>query len=288
MEQDPFITTLTTLAESLDNKKTLSEMMDSFELVIEFAKETRDLTENEVKNIRSTCTDAIKSMKTANTEEIEKIKDRIVSTISNEVEKLTARKFEVDVALGLLQDKVNLIKNGEDADEERVIKAVLEQIPPPEIHEESPTELRDKLEKLEGDERIDKSAVKGLEEAFNDLTRLATTPKGGGGSGGVVVFDSTGNKVGSGSGLRFVGATVTNTDGRMTTVTIAGGGSGVTVVTPTGTVNGSNTVFTVASQPKWVVVDSSVYFETLHYTYSGVTLTMDALIAPTEFIRAIL
>lgn len=66
------------------------------------------------------------------------------------------------------------------------------------------------------------------------------------------------------------------------------GGSGVTVATPTGTVDGSNTSFTVASQPKWVIVDGMTYFETLHYTYSTGTITMNELLAPTQFIRAIL
>ena len=143
------------------------------------------------------------------------------------------------------------------------------------------------LKSLKGNDRIDISHIRNGEQLSRISQRIDMNDQRWRG-GGVEVFDSIGNKVSSGSGLQFVGATVTNTDGRTTTVTITGGGSGVTVVTPTGTVNGSNTVFTVATQPKWVIVDSSIYFETLHYTYSGVTLTMDALIAPTEFIRAIL
>lgn len=66
-----------------------------------------------------------------------------------------------------------------------------------------------------------------------------------------------------------------------------GGGGGVNVETPTGAVNGSNTVYTVSNAPKFVVVDSSTYFETLHYTYSAGTITMNALLAPTQFIRSI-
>lgn len=66
-----------------------------------------------------------------------------------------------------------------------------------------------------------------------------------------------------------------------------GGGGGVNVETPVGTVDGSNNVFTVSHTPKFVVVDSSSYFETLHYTYSAPTITMNVLLAPTQFIRSI-
>lgn len=64
-------------------------------------------------------------------------------------------------------------------------------------------------------------------------------------------------------------------------------GSGVNVETPSGTVDGANTVFTVSNAPKFIVIDSSSYFETLHYTYLAGTITVNALIAPTQFIRSI-
>lgn len=57
-------------------------------------------------------------------------------------------------------------------------------------------------------------------------------------------------------------------------------------VTPTGTVNGSNASFTVASQPTHVVSDGIYYVEGQGYSYSGGTITMD--IPPSLFIRAFL
>lgn len=64
------------------------------------------------------------------------------------------------------------------------------------------------------------------------------------------------------------------------------GGGSVTVVTPTGTVNAANTVFTVASEPKWVVGDGITYFAGAGYTYVAGVITMD--LAPSQYIRAIL
>ena len=61
--------------------------------------------------------------------------------------------------------------------------------------------------------------------------------------------------------------------------------SGVTVETPTGTVNGSNVSFTVTAEPLWVVADGATYFAGVGYTYSSLTVTMD--LAPSIFIRSI-
>lgn len=65
------------------------------------------------------------------------------------------------------------------------------------------------------------------------------------------------------------------------------GGGGVTVITPTGTVDGLNTVFAVGtSAPKWVVSDTNTYFPGLGYSYSSPNITMD--VAPSYGIRAII
>lgn len=61
--------------------------------------------------------------------------------------------------------------------------------------------------------------------------------------------------------------------------------SGVTVSTPTGTVNGSNVSFTVTAEPLWVVADGATYFAGVGYTLASLTVTMD--LAPSIFIRSI-
>ena len=62
--------------------------------------------------------------------------------------------------------------------------------------------------------------------------------------------------------------------------------SSPTPVTPAGTVDGSNTAFTVASAPKWVISDGITYFSGAGYSYALGTITMD--IPPSQYIRAIL
>lgn len=57
---------------------------------------------------------------------------------------------------------------------------------------------------------------------------------------------------------------------------VSGSGSGktLTVETPVGTVNGSNTVYTVLNQPVWIAVDGVDKFVTLNYTYLAGTITI--------------
>ena len=65
------------------------------------------------------------------------------------------------------------------------------------------------------------------------------------------------------------------------------GGGGVTVTTPTGTVNGVNTTFTSSRKPKYLVVDGVAKFETTHYTFSSPTITITDGSPPVQYIRVL-
>lgn len=100
-------------------------------------------------------------------------------------------------------------------------------------------QVRDKLESLIEDDRLDVTAIKGAVSS-SELRVIsenlrASIPKGGGGSGGVEVFSSTG-KVGSGAALKFTGSGVASisSDGHTTTIDLSGGEGG-------GTPGGSDT-----------------------------------------------
>jgi len=55
----------------------------------------------------------------------------------------------------------------------------------------------------------------------------------------------------------------------------------------TPTVTGNPLVYDVAHQPKYIVVDGSSYFETVHYTYAAGQITLNPLISVTQYIRSI-
>lgn len=66
------------------------------------------------------------------------------------------------------------------------------------------------------------------------------------------------------------------------------GGGGITLETPTGTVNGVNTVFDVVMSPKYLVIDGVSKFEGVHYTITNSRITIIDGAPPVQFIRAII
>src|SRR3990167_633735 len=138
---------LSTLYAGTMNQKDFTEL---FEVIVEFVKKTKDLTGKELENIRQLYSD-IKS--------------------SNEE--------------NLIEIKVQEIEDSKDANDQRVIKtaveATLARIPPvKELEVETPETIKDKLESLKEEARLDKSAIKGLEDMINRLeNRISSIPRGG-------------------------------------------------------------------------------------------------------------
>lgn len=106
--------------------------------------------------------------------------------------------------------------------------------------------------------------LEGWEQTIAPIRSLAAGFRGGG------------DTVSAGSGISI--STVNGVK------TITATGSGVTYETPTGTVNGSNTSFTVTATPLFVIVDGVTYFENNGYTLVGLAITTS--VPPTGFIRS--
>ena len=63
-----------------------------------------------------------------------------------------------------------------------------------------------------------------------------------------------------------------------------GGGTGFTKETPTGTVDGTNTVYTVTHTPNYVISDGITLFDGAGYALVGLTITLT--VPPQEYIRS--
>ena len=225
------------------------EFVSSFEAVLKqvLAIEEKIVANNrkaveELRGLTKTLGGELKSTSVAN---FTKVKDLFVTQISKALK-------EQENGMNFIYDKIRNLKSGKDADETKIIQNVLAQIKLPKQKEvilDTPEEIRNKLETLQNDERLDKNAVKGLEELIKEL-REAIEARPLGGQGGVLNV-----------GVRFE--------------------------TPTGTIDEVNTIFYVNKAPKYIVVDGVSYFENNGYTRSGTagrTLTLS--VPPRGFIRS--
>jgi len=137
----------------------------------------------------------IKKLEAKNAKEIEEINKSLIALfnkskndnsiqLKNEMEKnagMLAKKIDLfDVRIrGIIskaEQKLKEVKDGEDADEELILDRLVERIHIPKIEElesnipKLGVPIRDSLELLQGNERLDASAVKGLEELIKKLS----------------------------------------------------------------------------------------------------------------------
>lgn len=122
----------------------------------------------------------------------------------------------------------------------------------------------------------------GTVDGSNNIFTVSNTPL-------YIVTDS--NQRISGNGYTYAGGTITvdplippvqwirsyyNASSSSTAI--------LTSETPIGAVNGSNVTFTVSNEPLYIVSDSNIRVSGQGYTYSGGTITMEATLAPVQFI----
>jgi hypothetical protein len=120
-------------------------------------------------------------------------------------------------------------------------------------------------------------------EANYDSTKVVLVSHGAGAPSstptaiGELYVDTTNNV------LYFATGTTNSSDWEATT---GGGGGGVTVEIPAGTIDSSNTAFTVSATPKWIVSDGITYFNGAGYSITGLNITME--LPPSGYLRAII
>lgn len=124
----------------------------------------------------------------------------------------------------------------------------------------TPQEIRDGLESLVDDERLDISAIKGIEELEGRIKSIEIRPATSvGGLRGLEVM-TNGTSAGIIQYLNLIAGTnitltLTKVGERNDILIDASGGGSFTKLVATGTVDGSNTVFTFTSPPTMIIVD---------------------------------
>lgn len=232
------------------------------------------------------------------------------SSLENKVKDSVSLSTEVKSAFNSLKDELEsklvdveskIPRQTDLTPLQRRIEEVESKIPEiPEVVLDSPQEVRNKLESLKGNDRLDKSSIRGLEELEREIqvTKSNFASRLIGGLQGLFTYVD-GAKKGILKSVDFVGGsgmTIThskvNGQDTLTFVSSPGSGSSTSLsVTPSGTVDGSNTVFTIPVQASSLAVyaDGARALPTSDYSFVvGVGITTITFVSGRQPFNSIL
>lgn len=287
--QEKKVQKLEKIISLLNEGLTKKDFATAFEKVVDYIKNIEKKNDVEIKIIKTLVDSFLKDLRKEyefNLKETRGNVENIIALVANEIKKISEQH---EAKMDFVEDRMAEVES------EKIVEQVLAKIPPieippiPKIIPETPEETRDKLESLEGEERLDKSAIKGLEEIYEAIKVGKKGVQLIGGARGIQLYIN-GTKKGLVQALNLIpGTNMTITYlaafGR-NDITFDASGGGISVETPTGTVNGSNVTFTVSNAPSYIVVDGVSKFETLHYTYAAGTITITDGAPPVQYIRS--
>lgn len=282
MEQEKKQSLVDILTKRNEQYMTKEEFLQAFEELVNAVQTIRQENGNAVSNLEQTYESLKQKVQDDYSVSASDLKDMVSQETMRMMQQLEEKISHID-------QRLLEVKDGEDSDPEQVMQEVLKRIPEQkDVILDNGVQIRDKLEALQDDDRLDKTAIKGLEEfdAVVEQTkkgaRIIHGPLGmqlyidGVKKGWIKTLDFV-----SGTGIAIAYSKVNGLD----TLTFNASGVGVTVSTPAETPNGVITAFTAVGTPKWVVADGITYYAGAGYSYSAPTVTMS--IPPSSTIRII-
>ena len=189
---------------------TKAEFVSAFENVVNNVLKLKQQNVQEMDALKSAIETVKKTLGDVNAKDF----DSLRSSLKTDMGMLSAR---LDTKSQQIDAKIASIKDGEDADEEKIVQDVLAQIKIPEVRApimDGPEEIRDKLETLQGKERMKIEAIDQLREELDELKKIR---------------QSLGSS-------RFFGPSVIQ--------------KFLNNITPVGTIDGTNAEFTLPKAPK--------------------------------------
>jgi len=248
------------LKQFIDHLKTYKELTTKSDLAAfikvatEFMKQMNSRNLEDMKQIRAFLSSLADKMKADHEEEASKSSkemmmmcDKACKKMDKEMEKMMS---EHEAKMEEMDLKMKSLKDGKDADEEKIFSTLQARLPTPEqIANEvvsNGEKVRDSLELLKGNERLDKTAIKGLDELEKEIKEIKSRPRGGGVSA---------------LGVRQAFKYIFHTEA------------------PVGAINGVNTTYTV-SNDIWAIMSFTLNGESVaelpNYTFSRKTITFSS------------
>ena len=268
------------LHKMVSDSLTKEDFVTSFENVVNYVKRIEKKTDADFTALKANLESLARKIQSDTTGDVETLKKDALGIVEIAV---TNMMNDYADRVAVLDDKLAKVRDGEDgkdADEEVIVDKVLSRIPKP-LAPYDDTEVREDIEELQVD-------VEELKKAHAEGKNISVVQSP---SRGIFVYID-GVKKGIISNMNLVPGTnmaiaYSEVNGQPTlTFNATGGGpGGISVETPTGLVNASNTTYTVSAEPLWVVADGTTYYDGAGYTYAALSITMD--IPPSASIRAI-
>jgi len=157
------------LAVMDDDTLTRKEFIDAFQKVVDLVLQIKAENERVVTMIKGLYDQMAAKLENDSVSGRSELKKQITDYCEKEMSGMMKAH---EKKMSEMDEKMETIKSGKDADEEKIVQDVLTQIKLPkqkEIILDGPKELKSKLESLKGDDRINIDAINGLDEEFKRL-----------------------------------------------------------------------------------------------------------------------
>jgi len=171
---------LTKLQGLLENRLTKADFIKGFEQVINLVLKVQKDQSEAISKLEETHKMMLEKMRDDNSMSLSDMKNMTSKHIAEYTQKHT----------DTISQKMTEVKSGKDADEETMTKKIIDQLKDKvSAVLDKPEEIRNKLEMLEGDERLKMEAIKGLIEKLNEMDKknVKSVYTGGNVGGGKIV-----------------------------------------------------------------------------------------------------
>src|SRR3990167_6628727 len=156
---------------------TKAEFVNAFEQVVNLVIKIQKKNDEVIAEMQRTHQEMMRTLQNKNTADYAETKQKAMDYCMAEMKKIYKDHEKMMTAM---DEKMAEVKDGKDADEEKIVQDVLAQIKLPEQKEiilDGPKEIREKLESLKGEERLDKESIRGLMDEINALKEMIVSTK---------------------------------------------------------------------------------------------------------------
>jgi uncharacterized protein (DUF2267 family) len=226
------------------DRLTKQEIEEFLKLIVEKVKGMETNTQTTLETVLKAVNSAISRIESSSTDNHAKVREELTVGQKQAMEMMMKAHEE---KMRQADEKMDSLRDGMDADQEEMTQAVIEALAPTlkvevtnDIESKLPqlgTAVRDGLELLKDDERLDASAIKGLDERLKELREaISSRPVGG-------LISS-----------RYIPQTI---------------------LTTASTIDAQNLAFVFDKKPQIIYVNGAGYRENKGWSWSAKTATLD-------------